>query len=109
MTSKNDRRVSGHPGGVVKFAAGLIVGAKARPARWRRPPRCPVMMDSSGKGLGTPDKTAYVAGYSDAMHSSLGKLDNLRVAAALFHWKGRARFSARSRAGWTCQAWRRKK
>ncbi len=87
MTSKNDRRVSGHPGGVVKFAAGLIVGASLT---------CAVASATQvsrhdglfWKGLGTPDKTAYVAGYSDAMHSSLGKLDNLRVAAALFHWKG---------------------
>jgi hypothetical protein len=40
------------------------------------------------KGLADPDKAAYVAGYSDAAHTSLGKLDSLRLAAAAFHWKG---------------------
>jgi hypothetical protein len=34
------------------------------------------------------DKAAYVAGFSDATNSSLGKLDNLRLAAGAFHWKG---------------------
>jgi hypothetical protein len=38
--------------------------------------------------LGNQDKAAYVAGYSDATHFSLGKLDNLRLAAGVLHWKG---------------------
>ena len=38
--------------------------------------------------LGNQDKAAYVEGYSDATHSSLDKLDNLRLAAGVFHWKG---------------------
>ena len=50
------------------------------------------------KGLGNQDKTAYVNGYSDAMHASLGKLDNLKVAAALFHWKGVRQDSESGRA-----------
>jgi hypothetical protein len=33
-------------------------------------------------------KAGYVNGYSDAMQVSVGKLDNLMVAAELFHWKG---------------------
>jgi hypothetical protein len=33
-------------------------------------------------------KTGYVDGYSDAMGVSVGKLDNLTVAADLFRWKG---------------------
>ena len=33
-------------------------------------------------------KTGYVDGYSDAMGVSVGKLDNLMVAADLFRWKG---------------------
>ncbi len=40
------------------------------------------------KGLSKPDKSAYVDGYSDAAQASLGKLDQLKVAAGLFHWKG---------------------
>jgi len=33
-------------------------------------------------------KSGYVNGYTDAMQVSVGKLDNLTVAADLFHWKG---------------------
>lgn len=33
-------------------------------------------------------KVGYVDGYSDAMQVSLGKLDNLMVAADLFRWRG---------------------
>ena len=87
MIGKNQRRGSGRLGGLAKFAAGVIVGASLT---------CAVASATQvsrhdglfWKGLGTPDKSAYVAGYSDAMHTSLGKLDNLKVAAALFHWKG---------------------
>lgn len=86
MTISNQRiwdRISG----IGKFAAGVVVGASLT---------CAVASATQlsrhdglfWKGLGNQDKTAYVAGYSDAMHTSLGKLDNLRVAAALFHWKG---------------------
>jgi hypothetical protein len=38
--------------------------------------------------LGGPEKQGYVDGYSDAMNVSVGKLDNLTVAADLFRWKG---------------------
>ncbi len=87
MTSKSQPRISGRISGMVKFAAGVIVGASLS---------CAVASATQGsnhdgffwKGLGNQDKTVYVAGYSDAMHTSLGKLDNLKVAAALFHWKG---------------------
>lgn len=37
--------------------------------------------------LGNKDKAAYVAGYSDATQSSLEKLDTLKIAAGVFHWK----------------------
>ncbi len=40
------------------------------------------------KGLGDPARQGYVNGYSDAMNVSVGKLDNLMVAADLFRWKG---------------------
>ncbi len=40
------------------------------------------------KGLGDAAKQGYVDGYSDAMNVSVGKLDNLMVAADLFRWKG---------------------
>ena len=38
--------------------------------------------------LDTSAKQGYVNGYSDAMGVSVGKLDNLMVAADLFRWKG---------------------
>jgi len=38
--------------------------------------------------LDTSAKQGYVNGYSDAMGVSVGKLDNLTVAADLFRWKG---------------------
>jgi hypothetical protein len=38
--------------------------------------------------LGDSAKKGYVDGYSDAMNVSVGKLDNLMVAADLFRWKG---------------------
>ena len=38
--------------------------------------------------LGASAKQGYVNGYSDAMNVSVGKLDNLTVAADLFRWKG---------------------
>ena len=74
-------------GSMGKFAAGVVVGASlggalaaaAQVSRhdgafWSR--------------LGKQDKAAYVAGFSDATNSSLGKLDSLRLAAGAFHWKG---------------------
>lgn len=39
-------------------------------------------------GLNGSAKAGYVNGYSDAMQVSVGKLDNLVVAADLFRWKG---------------------
>ena len=39
-------------------------------------------------GLDSSAKQGYVNGYSDAMGVSVGKLDNLTVAADLFRWKG---------------------
>jgi hypothetical protein len=38
--------------------------------------------------LGLDGKQGYVNGYSDAMNVSVGKLDNLMIAADLFRWKG---------------------
>jgi hypothetical protein len=38
--------------------------------------------------LGSSAKQGYVDGYSDAMNVSVGKLDNLTIAADLFRWKG---------------------
>ena len=87
MTTKIQPRVSGRFTGMLKFAAGVIMGASLTCAA----ASATQMSHHDGlfwKGLGNQDKTAYVNGYSDAMHTSLGKLDNLKVAAALFHWKG---------------------
>ena len=72
---------------MLKFAAGVMVGAGlscalASAAQFSR--HDGIFWNK----LGTQDKTAYVDGYSDAMHTSLGKLDQLRIAGALFHWKG---------------------
>ncbi len=38
--------------------------------------------------LSAPAKDSYVAGYRDAMNVSVGKLDDLKIAADLFHWRG---------------------
>jgi hypothetical protein len=83
---KDRRRGWWRTGSMGKFAAGVVVGASlggalaaaAQVSRhdgafWSR--------------LGNQDKVAYVAGFSDATNSYLGKLDNLRVAAGAFHWK----------------------
>jgi hypothetical protein len=71
----------------VKLVAGIAVGASlsyalASAAQVSR-------HDGAFWGrLGSQDKTAYVTGYSEAMHTSFGKLDSLKVAAGVFHWKG---------------------
>lgn len=85
--TNGQRRGSGRFEGMVKFAAGVVVGASLSCAL----ASAAQVARHDGvfwKGLGNQDKTAYVDGYSDAMHTGLGKLDQLRVAAALFHWKG---------------------
>ncbi len=74
-------------GSIGKFAAGVIVGATlscvlASAAQVSRHD------GSFWNRLGKQDKAAYVAGYSDAAHTSLGKLDSLKLAADAFHWKG---------------------
>ncbi len=84
---KDQRRSWGRPGSMSKFAAGVVVGASLSCAL------AAVAQVSRHDGafwsrLGNPDKAAYVAGYSDATHSSLGKLANLKLAAGVFHWKG---------------------
>jgi hypothetical protein len=84
---RGQRRSWGRFQGMVKFAAGVVVGASlscalASAAQLARHD------GAFWKGLGNQDKTAYVNGYSDAMHTSLGKLDQLRIASALFRWKG---------------------
>jgi hypothetical protein len=38
-------------------------------------------------GLDLSGKRGYLTGYSDAMKISVGKLENLEVAAELFRWK----------------------
>jgi hypothetical protein len=72
---------------MIRFGAGVAVGASlgcvlaaaAQVSRhdgafWSR--------------LGNRDRAAYVEGYSDASDCTLSKLDKLRVAAGVFHWKG---------------------
>ncbi len=84
---QGQHRGSGRFDGVVRFAAGLVVGASlscalASAAQIARHD------GAFWKKLGSQDKVAYVDGYADAMHTSAGKLDQLKIAAALFHWKG---------------------
>jgi hypothetical protein len=70
-----------------KFAGGVVVGVSlgCALAAAAQVPR----HDGAFWGrLDNQDKAAYVAGYSDATHSSLGKLYNLKLAAGVFHWKG---------------------
>ena len=74
-------------GGTVQFAVGIAVGASLSCAL------ASAAQVSHHDGafwgrLGSLDKTAYVTGYSEAMHTSFGKLDSLKVAAGVFHWKG---------------------
>ena len=74
-------------GSMGKFAAGVVAGASLSGAL------AAAAQVSRHDGafwsrLGNQDKAAYVAGFSDASNSSLGKLDNLRLAAGAFHWKG---------------------
>jgi hypothetical protein len=74
-------------GATSKFAVGIAVGASlsyalASAAQLSR-------HDGGFWGrLGSQEKIAYVTGYSEAMHTSVGKLDSLKVAAGVFHWKG---------------------
>jgi hypothetical protein len=71
---------------VSKLAAGVVVGASLACALAAA---AQISQHDGGfwSRLGNQDKAAYVAGYSDATHSSLAKLDNLRRAAGVFHWK----------------------
>jgi hypothetical protein len=70
-----------------KFAAGVVLGFLLS---------CGLglaaqSLDHNGtfwNSLGAAAKQGYVNGYSDAMNVSVGKLDNLTVAADLFRWKG---------------------
>ncbi len=81
------RRFVSNCKGMVKFAAGVVVGATLTCAA----AAATQVVRHDGafwKGLRNPDKIAYVDGYSDAAQAGLGKLDQLKVAAALFHWKG---------------------
>ena len=70
-----------------KFVAGLVVGAGLRCAL-AAAAQVPHHDGVFWGRLDNQDKAAYVAGYSDAAHSSLGKLDNLKLAARILHWKG---------------------
>jgi hypothetical protein len=84
---KDQRRGWWRMGNMGKFAAGVVVGASLRGAL------AAAAQVSRHDGafwsrLRNQDKAAYVAGFSDATNSSLGKLDNLRLAAGTFHCKG---------------------
>jgi hypothetical protein len=81
------RRGSARFGGIVKFAVGVVAGAGLSCALASA---AQVVRHDGAfwKALGNRDKAAYIDGYSDAAGVSLGKLDQLKVAASLFHWKG---------------------
>ncbi len=74
-------------GSMGKFVAGLIVGAGLS-CTLAATAQVPHHDGVFWGRLDNQDKAAYVEGYSDAAHSSLGKLDNLKLAAGVFHWKG---------------------
>src|SRR5208283_1975948 len=70
-----------------KFSAGVVVGLLAG---WVVAVGATVAEHNGlywGR-LNPAAKSGYVNGYADAMQVSVGKLDNLTVAAELFHWKG---------------------
>jgi len=70
-----------------KFSAGVMVGLLAG---WVVAVGATVAEHNGlywGR-LNPAAKSGYVNGYTDAMQVSVGKLDNLTVAADLFHWKG---------------------
>jgi hypothetical protein len=84
---RTERHASIRFDGVVKFTVGVVAGAVLSCALASAAQV--VRHDGSfWKGLGGQDKAAYIDGYSDAAGVSLGKLDQLKVAAGLFHWKG---------------------
>jgi hypothetical protein len=73
--------------GVANFAAGMIVSAILS---------CGLGFAAQGSGhngsywsgLPQPARITYVEGYTDAMQTSIKKLQSLEVAADLLHWKG---------------------
>lgn len=70
-----------------KFSAGVVVGLMVSAAIAFGA----TVVEHNGVYWGRLDrggKAGYVNGYADAMQVSVGKLDNLQVAAELFHWKG---------------------
>jgi hypothetical protein len=95
---KDQNRTSGRLESMIKFGAGLVVGvslscALASAAQVRRHD------GTYWKSLGNRDKTAYVDGYTDAARTDLGKIDQLKLAASLFHWKGADRILAQVARG----------
>jgi hypothetical protein len=74
-------------GNMTRFAAGVAIGASLGCAL-AAAAQVPRHDGAFWSRLGSRDKAAYVAGYSDAAHANLGKLDNLKLAAGVFHWKG---------------------
>src|ERR1051326_4315208 len=81
-----------------KFAGGVAVGVSLSCAL------AAAAQVSSHDGafwsqLGHQDKAAYVAGYSDATHSTPGKLDTLKVADGVFDWKGADKILAQVERG----------
>jgi len=79
--------LGGRCGAMKKFVSGLVVGFLLACGFSFAAPN----LDHNGlfwNKLDISAKTGYVNGYSDAMQVSVGKLDNLQVAADLFRWKG---------------------
>jgi len=70
-----------------KFIAGVVVGFVASCGAGF----AAQAFDHNGvfwNKLNNAAKTGYVNGYGDAIQVSIGKLDSLRIAGDLFHWRG---------------------
>lgn len=70
-----------------QFIAGVVAGALATCGAGL----AATVVDHNGafwNQLSAPVKVGYMDGYGDAMRVSVGKLDSLKIAAELFHWKG---------------------
>lgn len=97
-TIKDQRRGWSRIRSTSKFAGGVVVGASLTCALAAAAP------GSRHNGafwsrLGNQDKAAYVAGYSDAAHFSIDKIDKLKLAGAVLQWRNANKILAQTARG----------